>query len=75
MTVKSESKDKKHKVRSLDDIIFPFLIGLVFFFLLLAAFIMDEELLDKWNIFLGSAILGWWAAIFFVCIGSKFALP
>ena len=57
--MKSESKDKKHKVRSLDDIIFPFLIGLVFFFLLLAAFIMDEELLDKWNNFFGSAILGW----------------
>jgi hypothetical protein len=57
--VKSESKDKKHKVRSLDNIIFPFLIGLVFFFLLFAAFIMDEELLDKWNNFFGSAILGW----------------
>ena len=57
--MKSESKDKKHKVRSLDNIIFPFLIGLVFFFLLLAAFVMEEELLDKWDKFFGSATLGW----------------
>lgn len=57
--MKSESKDEKYKARSLDNIIFPFLIGLVILFVLLGAFIMDEELLDKWDKFFGSALLGW----------------
>jgi len=59
MIMQSESKDKEQKARSLDKIIFPFLIGLVILFVLLGAFIMDEELLDKWDKFFGSALLGW----------------
>ncbi len=57
--MKSESKDKKNKVPSLDDIIFPFLITITILFVLLAAFIMDEELLNKWDKLFGSAVLGW----------------
>ncbi len=57
--MKSESKDKKHKVRSLDDIIFPLLMTICILFLLLAVLIMDEELLDRWDKFFGSAVLGW----------------
>ena len=57
--MQSESKDKKQKARSLDNIIFPLLIGLVILFVLLGAFIMDEELLDKWDKFFGSTVLGW----------------
>jgi hypothetical protein len=59
MAMKSESKDKKNKVPSLDDIIFPFLITITILFVLLAAFIMDEELLNKWDKLFGSAVLGW----------------
>lgn len=55
----SESKDKKNKVQSLDDILFPFLITIAILFVLLAAFIMDEELLNKWDKLFGSAVLGW----------------
>ena len=57
--MKSESKDKKHKVRSLDHILFPFLITICIIFVLLAVFIMDEELLDKWNKFFASFVSGW----------------
>jgi hypothetical protein len=57
--MESESEDKKHKVRSLDDILFPFLIVISILFLVLAAFVMDKELLDRWNKFFGSAVLGW----------------
>ena len=57
--MKSESKDKKNKVPSLDDIIFPFLITITILFVLLAAFIMDEELLNKWDKLFGSTVLGW----------------
>lgn len=57
--MKSESKDKKNKVPSLDDILFPFLITITILFVLLAAFIMDEELLNKWDKLFGSAVLGW----------------
>lgn len=59
MAMKSESKDKKNKVQSLDDILFPFLITIAILFVLLAAFIMDEELLNKWDKLFGSAVLGW----------------
>jgi hypothetical protein len=59
MTMESESKDKKQKVRSLDDILFPFLIIISILFLVLAFLIMDKELLDRWNKFFGSAVLGW----------------
>ena len=59
MAMKSESKDKKNKVQSLDDILFPFLITITILFVLLAAFIMDEELLNKWDKLFGSAVLGW----------------
>jgi len=55
----SESKDKKNKVQSLDDILFPFLITIAILFVLLAAFIMDEELLNKWDKLFGSTVLGW----------------
>lgn len=57
--MKSESKDKKNKVQSLDDILFPFLITIAILFVFLAAFIMDEELLNKWDKLFGSAVLGW----------------
>ena len=57
--MKSESKDKKKKVQSLDDILFPFLITIAILFVLLAAFIMDEELLNAWDKLFGSAVLGW----------------
>ena len=57
--MKLESKDKKNKVPSLDDILFPFLITITILFVLLAAFIMDEELLNKWDKLFGSAVLGW----------------
>ena len=57
--MKSESKDEKNKVQSLDDILFPFLITIAILFVLLAAFIMDEELLNKWDKLFGSAVLGW----------------
>jgi len=57
--MKSESKDKKHRVRSLDDIIFPFLITICILFLLLAVLIMDEELLDRWDKYFTSFVLGW----------------
>jgi hypothetical protein len=59
MAMKSESKDNKNKVQSLDDILFPFLITITILFVLLAAFIMDEELLNKWDKLFGSAVLGW----------------
>jgi len=59
MAMKSESKDKKNKVQSLDDILFPFLITIAILFVFLAAFIMDEELLNKWDKLFGSAVLGW----------------
>jgi hypothetical protein len=59
MTMEAESKDKEHKVRSLDNILFPFLIIISILFLVLAIFVMDEELLDRWNKFFGSAVLGW----------------
>jgi len=59
MVMNSESKDKKNKVQSLDDILFPFLITIAILFVLLAAFIMDEELLNKWDKLFGSAVLGW----------------
>ncbi len=59
MAMKSESKDKKNKVQSLDDILFPFLITIAILFVLLAAFIMDEELLNKWDKLFGSTVLGW----------------
>ena len=59
MAMKSESKDKKNKVQSLDDILFPFLITIAILFVLVAVLIMDEELLDKWNKLFGSAVLGW----------------
>ena len=57
--MKSEAKDKKNKIRSLDDVLFPFLITVAILFVLLAAFIMDEELLGKWDKLFGSAVLGW----------------
>jgi len=57
--MKSESKDKKNKVQSLDHILFPCLITIAILFLLVAAFIMDEELLDKWDKLFGSAVFGW----------------
>jgi len=57
--MKSESKDEKNKVKSLDDILFPFLITIAILFVLLAVFIMDEELLNKWDKLFGSAVLGW----------------
>ena len=57
--MKSESKDEKNKVQSLDDILFPFLITIAILFVLVAAFIMDEELLNKWDKLFGSAVLGW----------------
>ena len=56
--MKSESKDNEHKAQSLDNILFPLLITLVILFLLLAAFIIDEELLDTWDKFFGRAVLG-----------------
>ena len=59
MIMESESKDKKQKVRSLDDILFPFLIIISILFLVLAVLITDKELLDRWNKFFGSAVLGW----------------
>jgi hypothetical protein len=59
MAMKAESKDEKNKVQSLDDILFPFLITIAILFVLVAVFIMDEELLDKWNKLFGSAVLGW----------------
>jgi len=59
MAMRSESKDKKKKVQSLDDILFPCLITIAILFLLLAAFIMDEELLDKWDKLFGSAVFRW----------------
>jgi len=59
MVMNSESKDKKNKVQSLDDILFPFLITIAILFVLLAAFIMDEELLNKWDKLFGSTVLGW----------------
>jgi len=57
--MKSESKDNEHKAQSLDNILFPLLITLVILFVLLAAFIIDEELLDTWDKFFGRAVLGW----------------
>ena len=57
--MKSESKDEKNKVQSLDDILFPFLITIAILFVLVAVFIMDEELLNKWDKLFGSAVLGW----------------
>jgi len=57
--MKSESKDNEHKERSLDNILFPLLITLVILFVFLAAFIIDEELLDKWDKFFGRTVLGW----------------
>ena len=57
--MKSESKDEKNKVKSLDDILFPLLITIAILFVLLAFFIMDEELLNKWDKLFGSAVLGW----------------
>jgi len=57
--MKSESKDNKNKVKSLDDILFLFLITIAILFVLVAAFIMDEELLNKWDKLFGSAVLGW----------------
>lgn len=57
--MKSVSKDKKHKVRSLDDILFPLLIAICILFVLLAAFVMDKELLNRWDSFFGSSVLGW----------------
>jgi hypothetical protein len=59
MAMKSESKDKKNKVQSLDDILFPFLITIAILFVVFAVFIMDEDLLDKWDKLFGSAVLGW----------------
>jgi len=59
MAMESESKDKKNKVQSLDDILFPFLITIAILFVLLAAFIMDEKLLDKWDKLFGRVVLGW----------------
>jgi len=59
MIMESESKDKKQKIRSLDDILFPFLIIISILFLVLAVLITDKELLDRWNKFFGSAVLGW----------------
>jgi len=59
MVMNSESKDKKNKVQSLDDILFPFLITIAILFVLFAAFIMDEELLNKWDKLFGSTVLGW----------------
>ena len=59
MTMEAESKDKEHKVRSLDNILFPFLIIISILFLVLAICVMDKELLDRWNKFFGSAVLGW----------------
>jgi hypothetical protein len=59
MAMESEFKDKKNKVKSLDDILFPFLITVAILFVLLAAFIMDEKQLDKWDKLFGSAVLGW----------------
>ena len=59
MAMKSESKDKKNKVQSLDDILFPFLITIAILFVLFAVFIMDEELLNKWDKLFGSTVLGW----------------
>jgi hypothetical protein len=59
MTMEAESKDKEHKVRSLDNILFPFLIIISILFLVLAIFVMDKELLDRWNKFFGSTVLGW----------------
>jgi hypothetical protein len=59
MAMKAESKDEKNKVQSLDDILFPFLITIAILFVLVAVFIMDEELLDKWNKLFGSGVLGW----------------
>jgi len=59
MVMNSESKDKKNKVQSLDDILFPFLITIAILFVLFAVFIMDEELLNKWDKLFGSTVLGW----------------
>jgi hypothetical protein len=59
MAMKSESKDKKNKVQSLDDILFPFLITIAILFVVFAVFIMDEDLLDKWDKLFGSAVFRW----------------
>ena len=59
MAMKAESKDEKNKVQSLDEILFPFLITIAILFVLVAVFIMDEELLNKWDKLFGSAVLGW----------------
>jgi hypothetical protein len=57
--MKSEAKDRKNRIKSLDDIIFPILIAIAILFVLLAAFIMDEELLNKWDKLFGNAVFGW----------------
>ena len=57
--MKSKGKDRKSKIKSLDDIIFPILIAIAILFVLLAAFIMDEELLNKWDKLFGSAVFRW----------------
>ena len=59
MAMKSEAKDRKNRIKSLDDIIFPILIAIAILFVLLAAFIMDEELLNKWDKLFGNAVFGW----------------
>jgi len=57
--MESESKDQKRKITSLDNILFPLLIAISILFVLLAVFIMDKELLDKWDKLFGSTVLGW----------------
>ena len=59
MAMKSKAKDRKSKITSLDDIIFPILIAIAILFVLIGVFIMDEELLNKWDKLFGSAVFGW----------------
>ena len=55
----SESKDQKGKLRSLHSIFSPLLITTSILFLLLAVFVVNKELLDKWDEFFGSTVLSW----------------
>ncbi len=59
MAMKSKTRDRKNKIKSLDDIIFPILIAIAILFVLLGVFIMDEELLNKWDKLFGSTVFGW----------------
>jgi hypothetical protein len=57
--MKSKAQDRKSKITSLDDIIFPILIAIAILFVLVGVFIMDEELLNKWDKLFGNAVFGW----------------